>query len=96
MKKLATQVKDGSLSPGDITEEIIANQLSTASIPDPDLMIRTGGEQRISNYMLWQMAYSELHFADVYWPDFRRQHLFKAVRDFQDRERRFGGVLTEQ
>ena len=96
MKKLATQVKDGSLSPDDITEEIIANQLSTASIPDPDLMIRTGGEQRISNYMLWQMAYSELHFAEVYWPDFRRQHLFKAVRDFQDRERRFGGVLTEQ
>ena len=96
MKKLAAQVQTGKLPPDEITEETIANQLSTASMPDPDLMIRTGGEKRISNYMLWQLAYSELHFSDVYWPDFRRQHLFQAVRDFQDRERRFGGVLTEQ
>lgn len=96
MKRIAAKVQAGELAPEDITEDTIASQLSTASMPDPDLLIRTGGEKRISNYMLWQMAYSELHFADVYWPDFRRQHLFQAVRDFQDRERRFGGVLSEQ
>lgn len=96
MKQLAKEVEAGSLSAENITQQHIASVLSTADMPDPDLLIRTGGEKRVSNYMLWQMAYSEMHFCDVYWPDFRRQHLFQAIRDFQDRERRFGGVLTEQ
>ncbi|MGB0649542.1 MAG: isoprenyl transferase [Rhodothermales bacterium] len=96
MRGLASRVQAGELAPEDITEEAIAGELSTASMPDPDLLIRTGGEKRISNYMLWQMAYSEFHFADVFWPDFRRQHLFQAIRDFQYRERRFGAVLNEQ
>jgi len=74
---------------------VINAHLSTAGMSDPDLLIRTGGERRISNFMLWQMAYSELHFSPVFWPDFRRQHLYAAIRDFQDRERRFGGVLSE-
>lgn len=96
MRRLASRVQDGELAPEDITQETIAGELSTAAMPDPDLLIRTGGEKRISNYMLWQMAYSELHFTDVFWPDFRRHHLFQAVRDFQDRERRFGDVLNDQ
>lgn len=95
MQSLAEQVQRGELAPEDIDQDGICKQLSTASIPDPDLLIRTGGERRISNYMLWQMAYSELFFTPVYWPDFRRQQLFEAVEDFQDRERRFGGVLSE-
>jgi len=94
MRKLARQVEEGTLKPEDIDQDLICRSLSTDAIPDPDLLVRTGGEQRISNYMLWQMAYTELYFTQVYWPEFRRQHLFEAVADFQDRERRFGGVLT--
>lgn len=96
MRSLANRVQDGSLDPADIDQDAICGQLSTSDMPDPDLLIRTGGEKRISNYMLWQMAYTEMSFTSVYWPDFRRPHLFDAVKDFQDRERRFGGVLTEQ
>lgn len=95
VRRIAEDVQEGRISPDDVNEEIISNRLSTAGIPDPDLLIRTGGERRISNYMLWQMAYTELVFASVYWPDFRRNHLFDAIRDFQDRERRFGKVLVE-
>jgi undecaprenyl diphosphate synthase len=96
MRSLAVRVREGALDPADIDQDVICNQLSTVAMPDPDLLIRTGGEKRISNYMLWQMAYTELYFTSVFWPDFRRQHLFEAVKDFQDRERRFGGVLTEK
>lgn len=77
-----------------IDERTIASRLYNPEIPDPDLMIRTSGEQRISNYLLWQLAYSELVFPDVLWPDFRREHLFDAVREYQDRFRRFGGIET--
>lgn len=96
MRSLAVRVREGALDPADIDQDVICKQLSTEAMPDPDLLIRTGGEKRISNYMLWQMAYTELYFTSVFWPDFRRQHLFEAVKDFQDRERRFGGVLTEK
>jgi undecaprenyl diphosphate synthase len=94
MRALARKVQDGSLDPEDICQSTIQERLSTVTMPEPDLLVRTGGEQRISNFMLWQMAYSELHFSSVYWPQFRRQNLFEAIADFQDRERRFGGVLA--
>ena len=80
------------VAPKKITEATIARHLYDPEMPDPDLMIRTSGESRISNFLLWELAYSELIFTDVLWPDFRREHLFDAVREFQDRERRFGGV----
>jgi len=91
-KMLASRVADSDLSPEDIDQELISNTLNTNYMPDPDLLIRTGGEHRISNFLLWQMAYTELHFSPELWPDFRRNHLFEAIRDFQKRERRFGGV----
>jgi undecaprenyl diphosphate synthase len=78
-----------------IDEKTIARHLYAPDMPDPDLMIRTSGEYRTSNYLLWQLAYSELVFTDVLWPDFRREHLFEAVREFQRRERRFGGVDSQ-
>jgi undecaprenyl diphosphate synthase len=79
----------------DITEEVFGAHLNTADMPDPELMIRTSGEYRISNYLLWQIAYAELYFTSKLWPDFRRQDLFEAVIDFQKRERRFG-MTSEQ
>lgn len=75
-----------------INETALERYLYTAGLPDPDLLIRTGGEQRISNFLLWQIAYTELYFCDVYWPDFERTHLLDAIRDYQQRKRRFGGV----
>ncbi|HEX2092853.1 MAG TPA: undecaprenyl diphosphate synthase family protein, partial [Longimicrobiaceae bacterium] len=84
----------GALAPEEIDEELFASELYTADIPDPDLLIRTSGEFRISNFMLWQLAYTELHVTSVLWPDFRREHLFQAIRDFQRRERRFGRVAA--
>ena len=75
-----------------ITEEMITNELDTAGIPDPDLMIRTSGEQRLSNYLLWQLAYSEFYFTDVLWPDFTKEELAKAIEYYNGRDRRFGGV----
>ncbi|MEJ6979182.1 isoprenyl transferase [Pedobacter sp. P351] len=89
-RKISEQVKQGVLNPEDINEEIFAGQLTTAGIPDPELMIRTSGEYRISNYLLYQLAYSELYFTQKLWPDFRREDLFEAIIDFQKRERRFG------
>ena len=77
--------------PEDISEETVAGYLDTAGIPDPDLMIRTSGEQRLSNYLLWQLAYAELYFTDVYWPDFHREHLIQAIDAYNQRNRRFGG-----
>ncbi len=89
-KKVAQQVKDGVLSVDQIDENVFANQLSTTNIPDPELMIRTSGEHRVSNFLLWQMAYTELYFTETLWPDFRREDLFEAIVDYQKRERRFG------
>lgn len=90
MRHLAEEVKDGLLRPEDITEESINRRLATAFMPDPDLLIRTGGELRISNYLLWQIAYTELYFCDTYWPDFYEEDLHKAIASYQRRQRRFG------
>ncbi len=82
----------GALEPEQVSEEQISSRLYTAGLPDPDLLIRTSGEMRISNFMLWQLAYTELWITDTLWPDFRRRHLFQAIADYQRRERRFGRV----
>jgi undecaprenyl diphosphate synthase len=88
------RIVDAGVAPEKITEKTIAKHLYDPEMPDPDLMIRTSGEHRISNYLLWQLAYSELVFPEVLWPDFRREHLFEAVREYQHRARRFGGLST--
>ncbi len=90
IRLIAQEVKEGRLSPDDIDEHTINAHLWTHFMPDPDLLIRTGGELRISNYLLWQIAYSELYFCDTYWPDFDEQQLHKAIASFQQRQRRFG------
>ncbi len=92
IRRLARDVREGSLSPEEITEDVISGYLDTRGIPDPDLMIRTSGEQRLSNYLLWQMAYTEFYFTDVLWPDFDARELERAVSFYQERDRRFGGV----
>ena len=89
-RQLAKEVKEGRLDPKDIDEKSISDRLCLAGLPDPELLIRTGGELRISNYMLWQLAYSELYFTDKYWPDFGKDDLYQAILDYQHRERRFG------
>ena len=89
-KKIASRVKDGSLAIDAIDDKTIDASLATAFLPDPDLLIRTGGEKRLSNYLLWQCAYAELYFCDTYWPDFDEEELCKAIWDYQQRERRFG------
>lgn len=90
VRQIATKIKEGDLSPEQITDECIASHLNTNFMPDPDLLIRTGGEIRLSNYLLWQCAYSELYFCDIFWPDFDKEELYKAVYEYQQRERRFG------
>lgn len=90
VQRIAQQIKEGKLQPEEITEQTITDNLLTAGMPDPDLMIRTGGEKRISNYLLWQVAYSEFYFCDTFWPDFGEAELYDAILDFQNRERRFG------
>ena len=92
MKKLLQDYKEDKFSLDELNEEKFENYLDTRDIPDPDLLIRTSGEQRLSNYLLWQLAYSELYFTDVAWPDFTKEELEKAVRDYNKRDRRFGGV----
>lgn len=92
MVAIAKDVEEGRLSSGDITEELINSRLDTYELPDPDLLIRTSGEQRLSNYMLWQLAYSEFYFTEVLLPDFKREDMVKAIRYYNGRERRFGGV----
>jgi undecaprenyl diphosphate synthase len=87
---LAERVKSGEMSSDQINDEVISKHLSTAHIPDPELLIRTSGEQRISNFLLWQIAYAELYFTDVFWPEFGKDHLYQAILNFQNRERRFG------
>ena len=89
-QSIARDVKQGTLQPEDITEELMNQRLETAFMPDPELLIRTGGELRISNYMLWQIAYSELYFCDTYWPDFDEADLHQAIASYQARQRRFG------
>lgn len=91
MRRLAQDAAEGKLQPEEVTEEVISGYLDTAGIPDPDLLIRTSGEQRLSNYLLWQMAYAELYFTDVYWPDFHKEDLIQAIEVYNNRNRRFGG-----
>lgn len=90
MRRIAERVENGELKSGDITEDVVSANMNTAFMPDPDLLIRTGGELRISNYLLWQIAYSELYFCDTYWPDFDENDLRKAIASYQSRQRRFG------
>ena len=92
MKKMLKDVETGALKAEDLNEERFASYLDTAGIPDPDLLIRTSGEMRLSNYLLWQLAYTEFYFSDLYWPDFNRDELVKAIEKYNKRERRFGGV----
>ncbi|MBG85174.1 MAG: di-trans,poly-cis-decaprenylcistransferase [Phycisphaerae bacterium] len=91
-RHVAAKVRDGVLSENDVTEAVLADHLYTRGIPDPDLLIRTSGEHRISNYLLWQISYSELHVTDAYWPDFDGDDLRTAIRDFAGRQRRFGDI----
>ncbi len=90
VKKLAQDVKNNKLNIDDINSQIFSQYMETKDMPDPELLIRTSGELRISNFLLWQIAYSELYFSDVLWPDFRKEHFYEALYDFQNRERRFG------
>ena len=92
VQKIGNSVKEGTLKPEDISEDIISSYLDTAGIPDPDLLIRTSGEIRLSNYLLWQLAYTEFYFTDVLWPDFNAEELKKAIVYFNGRDRRYGGV----
>ena len=89
-RQIANEVKAGILNPADINEDTITKHMATAFMPDPDLLIRTGGEERISNYLLWQIAYSELYFCDTFWPDFSEEELQRAIANYQQRQRRFG------
>jgi undecaprenyl diphosphate synthase len=95
VKKIGQDVKDGKLKAEDINEQAITDRLATAGIPDPELMIRTSGESRISNFLLWQLAYSEFYFTPTLWPDFRKNNLYEAIISYQQRERRFG-LTSEQ
>ena len=90
VKKIAGKVKNGELNPEDINEKMVSDNLATSYMPDPELLIRTSGEIRISNFLLWQLAYSELYFTKKYWPDFSKEDLYEAIIDYQSRERRFG------
>ncbi len=90
VRNIAIDVKAGNLDPAEVTQEILQKYLCTSPFPDPELMIRTSGEYRISNFLLYQLAYAELYFTNVRWPDFRKENLYEAIIDFQSRERRFG------
>ena len=96
VKAIANSVRSGFLELNDINEELFSDFLYTSDLPDPDLLIRTSGEMRISNFLLWQTSYTELYIIDTLWPDFRREELFKAIVDYQKRERRFGKVSTDE
>ena len=95
IKKIAEKAKLGEIDPNTINDELVSSYLTTANYPDPELLIRTSGELRISNFLLWQIAYAEFHFTDVLWPDFKEEDLFKAVLDYQSRERRFGQISEQ-
>ena len=95
IKNIAEKAKQGEIDPNSINDELVSSYLTTANYPDPELLIRTSGELRISNFLLWQIAYAEFHFTDVLWPDFKEEDLFKAVLDYQSRERRFGQISEQ-
>ena len=95
VQDMATDVKKGALDPEEITEETISDYLDTKGLPDPDLLIRTSGEERLSNYLLWQLAYTEFYFTDVPWPDFDKAEFVRAIEKYNGRDRRFGGVKEE-
>jgi undecaprenyl diphosphate synthase len=94
MRKIAERVKEGELAPQEISEQMISNELYTGGAPDPDLLIRTAGEMRISNFLLWQISYAEIWVTEKCWPDFNEATLHQAIREFAGRERRFGGLNT--
>lgn len=91
VRRLAQEAKEGKLSPEEITEQMISDEIDTKDMPDPDLLIRTAGEQRLSNFLLWQSAYTEFYYTDIYWPDFNKEELLKAIEAYNNRDRRFGG-----
>ncbi len=95
VRRIAAQVQAGTLRPEDIDEAKVSNSLYTAGIPDPDLVVRTAGQMRISNFLLWQISYAELYVTDVFWPDFTDQHLLAAIKDYVQRDRRFGGLSPQ-
>lgn len=95
VRKIAENVKDGKIEPSDITEEMIAENLDTAGLPDPDLLIRTCSEKRISNFLLWQISYSEIYVTDIAWPDFDKKALEKAIEEYSKRNRKFGNIKEE-
>jgi undecaprenyl diphosphate synthase len=92
VRRMVDNIQRGELAVGDIDEDMFGRYLYTGQLPDPDLLIRTSGEMRLSNFLLWQLAYTEIYVTDVLWPDFRREHLYRAILDYQSRERRFGGI----
>ena len=96
VRKIAADCAEGTIGSQEIDEKVFGQYLDTHDIPDPDLLIRTSGEQRLSNYLLWQLAYTEFYFTDVPWPDFSKEELVKAIEQYQARERRYGGVKEEQ
>jgi len=96
VKKLAREVKEGKLSPEEIDKERFSQYLYTRGIPSPDLLIRTSGEQRVSNFLLWQIAYTEFYFTPTLWPDFTQEEFMRALEDYQRRERRFGGLRADE
>jgi undecaprenyl diphosphate synthase len=95
IKKISQEIKEGTVNPTDIDETFFSGYLNTSGIPDPELLIRTSGEMRISNFLLWQIAYAEIFITDVLWPDFRKEHLYEAIISFQKRERRFGKISEQ-
>jgi undecaprenyl diphosphate synthase len=95
VRQIAKEVEKGNLHSPDIDDKVFARYLNTTGIPDPELLIRTSGEMRISNFLLWQIAYSELYMSEILWPDFRREHLYEAIRSYQQRERRFGKISEQ-
>lgn len=95
VKNIASQVKNGDVSLDDIDSDLFSNHLTTKGIPDPEFLIRTSGENRISNFLLWQIAYSELYFTELFWPDFNKEELYKALLNYQNRERRFGKISEQ-
>lgn len=96
MRKMAKEIEEGRLSSDEITEECFENYLDTKGIPDPDLLIRTSGEQRLSNYLLWQLAYTEFYFTDVHWPDFSKEELEAAIEQYNKRDRRYGKIKEDE
>ncbi|MBD0260256.1 MAG: isoprenyl transferase [Cytophagales bacterium] len=95
VRRIANEVEKGNLHSPDIDDKVFTRYLNTTGIPDPELLIRTSGEMRISNFLLWQIAYSELYMSEILWPDFRREHLYEAIRSYQQRERRFGKISEQ-